>query len=236
MIRALVFDVDGTMAETEELHRSAFNEAFAEAGLDWRWDRDLYKDLLRVTGGRERILAYGGRIGQAVDAVALHRRKTDIYNARIRDGGISLRPGVALLIERAHREGLVLAIGTTTSRRNVLSLLDATLGIGTAHLFSSIRTGEDVASKKPDPEVYHLVLADLGLPGDDCLCVEDSRNGLLAARAAGLRTLITPSLYSEGEDFSGADVIVRTLEDVSWPPDFDRPTKKLMSATRHASE
>lgn len=235
MIRALVFDVDGTMAETEELHRSAFNQAFAEAGLSWRWDRDLYKDLLHVTGGRERILAYGGRIGQTVDAAALHRRKTEIYNALLRDGGISLRPGIALLIERARLEGLALAIGTTTSRPNVLSLLDATLGIGAARLFSSIRTGEDVASKKPDPEVYHLVLADLGLPGDHCLCVEDSRNGLLAARAAGLRTLITPSLYSEGEDFSGADIVMRTREDLPWPPDLDRLIEDMTSAARPAS-
>ena len=213
MIRAIVFDVDGTMAETEELHRRAFNEAFAERGLGWIWDRPTYARLLATTGGRERIAAHASSLGMTVDAASIHRCKTDIYNRLLRDGGIELRPGIAALIGHARAIGLSLAIGTTTSRPNVVSLLDVTLGAGSASQFSSICTGEDVSAKKPDPEVYHLVLAELELKGSECMCIEDSRNGLLAALAAGMPTVVTPSLYSAGEDFSGATQIVQRLPD-----------------------
>lgn len=213
MIRAIVFDVDGTMAETEELHRSAFNEAFDELGLGWFWDQPTYAHLLRTTGGRERIAAYASSLGVEVDPVPIHRRKTDIYNQSMRSGRIELRPGIAALIDEARALGLRLAIGTTTSRANVVSLLDVTLGAGSTSLFASIRTGEDVSAKKPDPEVYHLVLADLGLQGGECLCIEDSRNGLLAALAAGMPTIVTPSRYTAGDDFSGAAQIVERLPD-----------------------
>lgn len=209
--RALVFDVDGTLAETEDLHRRAFNQAFAEAGLDWAWNQTLYKELLATTGGRERISAYARSIDAEVDAAALHASKTRIYNELVQSMGLHLRPGVARIVEHAKKEGLLLAIGTTTSRANVISLLATTLGPGAEKLFASIRTGEDVARKKPDPEVYRLVLADLGVPPDACLCFEDSRNGLLASQAVGMRTVITPSIYSAGEDFSGADLIIRNL-------------------------
>jgi HAD superfamily hydrolase (TIGR01509 family) len=218
-VRALVFDVDGTLAETEEIHRAAFNAAFAEAGLGWSWDRGLYGDLLRTTGGRERILAYARRVGADVDAGALHARKTAIYTARVRGGTVALRPGVAALVDHARRTGLALAIATTTSRPNVAALLEATLGRGSTLWFASVRTGEDVRAKKPDPEVYRLVLSDLGLPAADCLAFEDSRNGLLAARVAGLRTVVAPSIYSADEDFTGADVVVDTLEGLRLPPE-----------------
>ena len=210
-IRALVFDVDGTLAETEELHRHSFNLAFANHGLDWAWDRKLYTLLLRTTGGRERIEAYANSIGQKVDAAALHARKTELYNLSIKDGQIGLRPGVENLVRQAVQQGLRLAIGTTTSRQNVESLLYTTLGSGALQLFVSIRTGEDVACKKPDPEVYLLVLSDLGLDGQECLCFEDSRNGLNAARAAGMWTIITPSLFTGDEDFRGADLVLPDL-------------------------
>ncbi|KSV66789.1 hypothetical protein N182_34795 [Sinorhizobium sp. GL2] len=211
-IRALVFDVDGTLAETEELHRAAFNETFVERGLGWRWDRDLYRDLLRTTGGRERILEYAGRVGAHVDAAAIHRRKTEIYNERIGTGRIALRPGVPELFALARRKGWALAIATTTTRPNVVSLLEVTLGRHAIGWFASMRTGEDVLAKKPDPEVYKLVLSDLDLPACDCIAFEDSANGLRAARAAGLRTIVTPSLYSADDDFDGADLIVPTLD------------------------
>ncbi|WP_054312393.1 HAD-IA family hydrolase [Mesorhizobium sp. 1M-11] len=211
-IRALVFDVDGTLAETEEIHRAAFNEAFAEAGMGWSWDRELYRDLLRTTGGHERILDYARRVGAVVNPSALHRRKTEIYNERIRGGMVTLRPGVATLLDHARREHLAIAIATTTSRPNVVSLLESTLGPESLGWFASIRTGEDVRAKKPDPEVYHLVLADLALSAAECLCFEDSRPGLLAARAAGLRTIVTPSIYTAGDNFGGALLVIRDLE------------------------
>ncbi|HMN70548.1 MAG TPA: HAD-IA family hydrolase [Rhodoblastus sp.] len=218
--RALIFDVDGTLAETEELHREAFTAAFANAGLDWSWDRDLYRDLLRTTGGRERILVYAGRIGADVDAGALHKDKTRIYGERVDAGMLTLRPGVAALIEAGRRKGMALAIATTTSRPNVAALIQATLGREAIGWFASIRTGEDVKAKKPDPEVYRLVLSDLGLPARDCIAFEDTQNGLVAALEAGLRTIVTPSLYSDGDDFTGAALVVDSMEALRNRPEF----------------
>jgi beta-phosphoglucomutase-like phosphatase (HAD superfamily) len=211
-VRALIFDVDGTLAETEEIHRAAFNQAFAEAGLGWLWTRELYARLLRITGGRERMTAYAAETGaRPLDFAGLHRRKTDIFNAMLRRGPIALRPGVADLIRAGRENGLRLAIATTTSRPNVGSLIAATLGEDALGWFVSIRTGEDVARKKPDPEVYRLALADLALRPSECLAFEDSANGLRAALAAGIPTVITPSLYTMAEDFTGATWIAEDL-------------------------
>lgn len=226
-IRAVVFDVDGTLAETEELHRLAFNATFAEQGLNWHWDRHLYTELLATTGGRERIEAYVKKVGQPVATAALHKRKTEFYGEMLAQGSINLRPGVVELISNARQKGLRLAIGTTTSRCNVLSLLDATIGLQALELFDSVRTGEDVRAKKPDPEVYKLVLSDLGLTGSQCLCIEDSRPGLLAARAAGMHVLVTPSLYTGNEDFNGAGLILRNLAMPWSSPEFS-PYTSLM--------
>lgn len=218
-VRALIFDVDGTLAETEEIHRTAFNEAFAEAGIGWFWTEDLYARLLKVTGGRERIAAYGDESGSLpADIPALHRRKTDIYNERIRGGGIALRPGVERLIREARERGLPLAIATTTSRPNVISLIAATLGESAVTWFVSMRTGEDVSRKKPDPEVFNLVLADLGLDAADCVAFEDSANGLRAALAVGIATIATPSIYTKAEDFSAAALVLKDLDEFFLSP------------------
>ena len=213
-VRALIFDVDGTLAETEEIHRAAFNQAFAEAGLDWIWTEELYGRLLQVTGGLERIAAYVRDLGcKPVDIPALHRRKTELYNERIRGGNVALRPGVERLMRQACERGLALAIATTTSRPNVISLVAATLGESAVTWFASIRTGEDVARKKPAPDVFNLALADLDLAAADCVAFEDSANGLKATLAAGIPTIITPSIYTPAEDFSGAALIVRDLDE-----------------------
>jgi HAD superfamily hydrolase (TIGR01509 family) len=149
-----------------------------------------------------------------VDIPALHRRKTHLYNDRIRSGDITLRPGVERLIRKARAHRLPLAIATTTSRPNVISLIAATLGESAVSWFASIRTGEDVARKKPDPEVFNLVLADLGLAAADCVAFEDSANGLKAALAAGIPTIVTPSLYTEAEAFSAAALVLRDLNEL----------------------
>ena len=232
-LRALIFDVDGTLAETEEIHRAAFNRAFAEAGLGWLWTPALYARLLKVTGGRERIAAYAQEIGATgIDIPALHRRKTEIYNEQIRSGGIALRPGIARLIEEARLGGLRLAVATTTSRPNVASLIAATLGPAALDGFASLRTGEDVARKKPDPEVYRLALADLGLAPAECLAFEDSANGLKAACAAGIRAVVTPSLYTAEEDFTGAALLLPSLADMRLSALAGLPS--LGETSRHA--
>jgi HAD superfamily hydrolase (TIGR01509 family) len=217
-LRALIFDVDGTLAETEEGHRQAFNEVFAEFAIPWRWDREHYRDLLRVTGGKERMLHHARTRDPQRFAVveanidALHRSKNARYAGWVRTSGGALRPGVRRLIEEARASGLKLAIATTTSRPNVEALLTAAFDGQGPGLFAAIVCGEDVAQKKPDPEVFWAALEKLALPPRECIAFEDSRNGLLAARAANLRVVVAPSLYSANEDFEGATLIARDLD------------------------
>lgn len=214
---ALIFDVDGTIAETEELHRRAFNESFARFGLDWTWDVDLYAQLLRVTGGKERIshflARYRGNTQELSDSqiAALHRMKNDRYAGLLADGGCELRAGVAEVVRTARARRQLLAIATTTSRSNVAALLAPAFGKGWPALFQTIVAGDDVARKKPAPDVYLRVLANLGLPAGACLAFEDSRNGLLAARAAGVPVVITRSMYFGDDDFEGAVQVVNEL-------------------------
>jgi HAD superfamily hydrolase (TIGR01509 family) len=218
-LRALIFDVDGTLAETEEIHRAAFNRVFAEDGLNWNWDVDLYRDLLKVTGGRERMLLYAGRVRQELEPdrlARLHARKNEIYGALVRSGQAALRPGVEDLIRRAHDAGLKLAICTTTSRANIEALIEATLGADGMELFDAIVAGEDVKAKKPAPDAYLAVIAALDQPADACLALEDSRNGLAASRTAGVKTIVTPGLYTAHEDFEGAAAILPDLVDFDW--------------------
>lgn len=218
---ALIFDVDGTLSETEELHRQAFNRAFEEAGLPWHWDRELYRDLLTVTGGKERlahfIANYAPTYTTSVSVAALHAAKTDCYAAMVADGTIGLRPGVVRLLREAQRSGIKLAIATTTGLPNVASLLKATLGSDAIDAFAAIGAGDIVAAKKPAPDVYYYVLNQLGVPAERCLAIEDSCNGLAAARAAGIPTVVTPSLYSEHEAFSDALAVLSDLGDAGAP-------------------
>ena len=212
-LHALIFDVDGTLAETEELHREAFNQTFNEFDLPWHWDQDRYRALLKITGGKERMLAHAASLGiDDFDPLPLHKRKTALYNEKLAQGAIALRVGVEALIRRAKEKSLRLAIATTTSRENVETLIRVTLGGDPHHWFEAISTGEDVAIKKPDPEVYQLALTSLALQADQALAFEDTKNGVLAARGAGLDVIVTPSLYSAGEDFTGALAIIETLE------------------------
>lgn len=213
-IRALIFDVDGTLAETEEIHRAAFNDVFAADGLDWRWDVDLYRDLLRVTGGKERMRRYADMIGAHLDdarVARLHAAKNRVYGETVAAGACALRPGVAGLVRSARARGLQLAIATTTSRANVDALLPATFGADGPALFEAIVCGEDVVAKKPAPDAYLLALERLGLPADACLAFEDSRNGLQSALAAGLSVIVAPSLYTAHERFDGAARVLADL-------------------------
>ncbi|MBC8129433.1 MAG: HAD-IA family hydrolase [Rhizobiaceae bacterium] len=216
-MKAFIFDVDGTLAETEELHRDAFNAAFAREGLSWHWDFHRYKDLLAVSGGKERIRHFvetenietAGPLDDLV--VRLHQSKTDIYGAMVRGGRLPLRAGVADLVAEAKRRGLRLAIATTTSRENVDTLLGVALG-GTDD-FEVIACGDMVPKKKPAPDVYLLALRELELGAGDCLAFEDSSNGLRAAKGAGLRCIVTPALYTEDEHFADADLVLTDLRD-----------------------
>ncbi|MFQ5439214.1 MAG: HAD family hydrolase [Paracoccaceae bacterium] len=219
--RALIFDVDGTLAETEEAHRHAFNETFAKEGLDWHWDQALYRELLKTAGGKERMRAYAANhlnIDPArIPVVEIHRRKTERYGELIAEGGVQLRPGIAEMLARAPAAGWRLAMATTTNIPNVDRLIRATLGVPADEVFEAIAAGDMVATKKPAPDVYLVALEKLGLPAQKCLALEDSPNGLRSARAAGVPCVVCPSLYTRGEDFSGAALVVHSFADIADP-------------------
>ncbi len=230
----IIWDVDGTLLESEELHRAAFNAAFAAKGLNWRWSRDMYAELLKTTGGKERILQYmqehGGKVTAQVPAFAsaeaewawvreLHEYKTGLFKAMLRSSEVELRPGVRRLIAQARGEGVRLAIATTTSRSNVTALLEHVFDHGEQG-WAAIVAGEDVAKKKPSPDAYENVLAALDASPQQCVAVEDSHNGLAAAMAAGITTVVTPSMYTRDEDFFGAAAVFSHLGAPGAPADL----------------
>ncbi|WP_428825853.1 HAD family hydrolase [Azonexus sp. IMCC34842] len=223
-LQAIIFDVDGTLAETErDGHRPAFNRAFTECGLNWHWDEVLYGRLLDITGGKERIRHFAEHCAPAVAARPdfdrlvhqVHAAKTAHYVGLVDQGGVALRPGVARLIDEARQAGIRLAIATTTSAANVDALLRASLGPDAAGWFAVIGAGDVVPAKKPAPDIYLWVLERLRLPAAACLAIEDSANGLRAALGAGLASVVTVSEYTAGQDFAGARRVVPHLGGLS---------------------
>jgi HAD superfamily hydrolase (TIGR01509 family) len=225
MLQALIFDVDGTLADTEATHRTAFNLAFEQEGLDWVWDEALYTRLLDVSGGKERLLHYWTQRHPDVrdvdgagvrDTIArLHELKTAAYEAMVNDGAVSLRPGVLHLIDAASQAGLQLAIATTTSPVNIAALLRAAIGSDWRQFFGIVEDASTAAIKKPHPQVYLQTLQRLQQPAAHCLAFEDSANGLRAARGAGLATVITPTGFTADHDFSGALKVLPNLQGVT---------------------
>jgi HAD superfamily hydrolase (TIGR01509 family) len=213
-LRALIFDVDGTLADTEHAHLAAFNQAFADEGLDWHWDLPLYTRLLEVSGGKERIAHHWAQVnpqvrdiggGALADTVQrLHDLKTAAYERQVSRGAVQLRPGVLALIEAAGRAGLRLAIATTTSPVNISALLRQAMGPDWALHFEVIEDASTAPKKKPHPQVYRQTLERMNLSAAECLVFEDSANGLAAARAAGLATVVTPNDFTAHHDFTGA--------------------------------
>lgn len=224
-IKALIFDVDGTIADTEETHRQAFNAAFLEHGLAWDWSRREYAELLRTSGGKERLEAYIASLGLKAQEKArllgmvqlIHASKTRIYGELIADGRAPLRPGVARLIGEARAAGLRLGIASTTTSANISALIGAQFGADAWNWFEAMACGDVVENKKPAPDIYARALGMLRLPAQDCVAFEDSVNGLRSARAAGLYTVVTPTVWSEGQDFGGADLLLRSLGDEAAP-------------------
>jgi HAD superfamily hydrolase (TIGR01509 family) len=223
---ALLFDVDGTLADTErDGHRPAFNQAFKDAGLDWDWDPALYGKLLGVTGDKERIKHYiehyrpdYQKPAHFNDLVAeLHQAKTRHYVALAARGDIPMRPGVKRLLAEARTAGLRLGIATTTTPENVTALLEHSLAAGSQDWFEVIAAGDIVPSKKPAPDIYHYALEAMGLNPADCLAFEDSENGLRSSLGAGLKTLVTVNDYTRDHDFTGAAAVLSDLGEPGAP-------------------
>ena len=198
-LQALLWDVDGTLADTEQQgHRPAFNAAFTAAGLPWHWDSSTYQRLLHTSGGRERILTWMDELGQRDEDLAakLHRSKQQHYRDRLSRGAVPLRPGVLALALDAAAAGLQQWIVTTSGRAAVAALLQSTPELEAC--FAGWVCGEDVTRKKPDPEAYAMALEHLKLPASEVLAIEDSPQGLAAARGAGLEVVITTDNWSGG--------------------------------------
>jgi HAD superfamily hydrolase (TIGR01509 family) len=220
-LRALIFDCDGVLADTErDGHRVAFNRAFAQKGYDIEWDVQLYKELLKIAGGKERMKYYFDRMGWPEDVIdkdslikELHKLKTDLYMRIIESGELLLRPGVARLVDEAIAGGIALAVCSTSNERAVNLVVEKLLGEKRKAKFDLILAGDVVSNKKPDPQIYNLALERLGLKASECVVIEDSRNGLLAAKAAGMSCVITTNGYTEDEDFKEADLVVSELGD-----------------------
>lgn len=224
-LKALVFDVDGTLADTEMAHMDAFNHAFAAEGLDWHWDVETYTRLLEISGGKERMMHYwkqvhpdikdidGGGLKDTIDR--LHTMKSAAYENAVQSYAVQLRPGVLSLIQSAHQAGLRLAIATTTSPVNIAVLLRNAIGPDWKSLFTVIEDASTAPNKKPHPQVYNQTLSRLGLAGKDCLAFEDSSNGLRSALSAGLPVIVTPNSFTAHHDFTGALKVLPDLSQVS---------------------
>jgi HAD superfamily hydrolase (TIGR01509 family) len=221
MIRALLFDFDGTFAETEETHRQAFNAAFAEMRLPVYWSEDVYQTLLHVAGGKERLASHFAQLDVTIDehrrlealVPELHARKTLRFAEFVAREGVRLRPGIRRLLAEAEAASVRVGIASTTTFPNVKAVLDTELGLAWERRFAVLACGDAVQAKKPAPDVYHYALAVLGLRGADVVAFEDSENGVAAAKSAGIFTVATLSRYSLRDDLSRADVVLPHLGD-----------------------
>lgn len=222
MIKALIFDCDGVLVDTErDAHRVGFNLAFKEFGIDAEWSVELYARLLLTAGGKERMTVYFDEFGWPEEQVAkfggqqelilaLHKEKTRLTSDIVAD--LPVRPGVLRIIDEAMAKGVRLGVCTTSNPKFIDAVLDL-FGPQRKAAFEFVHAGDVVAKKKPAPDIYLLALDTLGLPASDCMVVEDSRNGLLAATRAGIPTLVTTSTYTVEEDFTEAARVVPELGD-----------------------
>ena len=237
-IKAIIFDVDGTLADTEEAHRISFNEAFAENHLDWNWDVALYGKLLKITGGKERIKffveTYRHEFKKPTNyddfVKKLHQVKTQHYTKLLEQGKIPFRPNIKRLIAESRQLGLRLAIATTTSPENVFALLKSGLGEQGESMFEVIGCGDIVPQKKPAPDIYDWVLQKLNLKPAECIALEDSENGLRSSLAAGIKTFVTTTDYTRDQDFTGAAAVLPELSDLDFfyrSVGISPPTKAL---------
>jgi HAD superfamily hydrolase (TIGR01509 family) len=225
-VSALVFDCDGVLADTERFgHLPAFNQTFRDFGLPVEWSVEEYGRRLKIGGGKERmaslltpefVKAAGlpeDPEGQAVEIAKWHKHKTALYTQMVAEGKLPPRPGIRRIISAAQDTGWKLGVASTSAEPSVRAILEYAVGRERAQRFDVFLAGDCVPKKKPAPDIYLLALEHLGVPPAEVLVVEDSRNGLEAAHAAGLRCLVTVNGYTENEDFSEAVLVVSSLGD-----------------------
>ncbi len=219
-IKALIFDQDGVIIDTErDGHRVAFNKTFKEFGFNFEWDVDYYHDLLQIAGGKERMRhhlhskGFGKEIKPDEEdelIKKLHKRKTEIFIELIKEGSLPLRPGVKRIMKEAIAKGLRVGVCTTSNEKAAEAVA---YGILKEIKFEFVLAGDVVKKKKPDPAIYLLGLKTGNLKPEECIVFEDSKNGVTAAKAAGMNIVVTTNVYTEKEDLSAGDIIVTCLGD-----------------------
>ncbi|MCD4801946.1 MAG: HAD-IA family hydrolase [Anaerolineales bacterium] len=220
-IKAVFFDQDGVIIDTErDGHRVAFNQTFKDFGYDFEWDVEYYHELLQVAGGKERMKHHLHTQGFGVEVkpeevddliIRMHKHKTAVFVELIESGDLPLRPGVKRLMKEVNDAGLILGICTTSNERAAQAVVS---GMLKEIKFEFVLAGDIVDNKKPDPEIYNLALEKTGVKPEESVVIEDSRNGVLAAAAAGLNIVATTNIYTASENLSDAHIIVTCLGDL----------------------
>ncbi|KLU62272.1 fructose-1-phosphate phosphatase YqaB [Peptococcaceae bacterium CEB3] len=225
-LKALILDCDGVIAETErDGHRVSFNRVFEEEGINAYWSVEEYEKLLRVGGGKERMKAYFEERNELFpryrfndeDIKRLHRRKTEIFMDMSAKGELPIRPGIKRLVLEAYDKGILLVVCSTSNEKSVRALIKSVMGEQAVDYFDGIFAGDIVKAKKPAPDIYNLAKERFNLKGDECIVIEDNRNGLLAAKGAGMYCVVTVSFYSQKEELKEADLVVESLGDPGKP-------------------
>ena len=228
---ALIFDCDGVLADTErDGHLVAFNQMWREQGVNWQWTLDQYAEKLKIGGGKERIgsLARDADFRAAYNVPASdeawqaivaqwHKRKSDLFQQLVMSGALPGRPGVKRLAQEAREKGWTLAVCSTSALDSVKAVLQTVMGEELAASFAGVFAGDIVKAKKPAPDIYNYAVEKLSLSPGDCVVIEDSRNGLLAATRAKMACVITQNTLTEKEDFSEAALVVDSLGDPDQP-------------------
>ena len=218
-LTGIIFDVDGTIADTEEYHRQAFNRAFEDFELEWHWTPDTYRNILHISGGKERFrhcLGLDEQLSKSINdknqfIIDLHACKSEHYRTFLSDGAIKPRPGIKRLVDEARAANIQLGIATSSSTANFYTLVEQIFDIAPEKIFDTIVTSDHIVDKKPCPAVYQCAIASLGLNAEECVAIEDTENGNLAALNAGMKSIITTHAYTIDNNFNGASLVLNNL-------------------------
>jgi HAD superfamily hydrolase (TIGR01509 family) len=225
MLKAIVFGSIGTLVETSELQRQSFNNAFNNAGLNWVWSQDTYRNLLAINGGQRRIRAYAEQVRMALpeeQVKRIHADKSAIFRQKLEAGGMGLRPGVKALIEAASADDIRLAFASTTSAENIRAINHALGQESPLGKFTVVTSAEMIRNTKPAPDVYVHVLNKMRVSAAETIAIEDTESSLASAVAAGIACVVTPGAYVQNQDFSKAVALAEEeqISDLSWIKSF----------------